>query len=120
LPLYFQAVLGYSPIMSGVLLLAMVLPLSFASMTSGIMIRKKGNYLIPIWFGLFFQTLGFGLFIDLNANPGLAKIIIFQILAGIGTGPNFQAPLIALQTQTPPRDIAAAVGKSLQPCYPLK
>lgn len=110
LPLYFQAVLGYSPIMSGVLLLAMVLPLSLASMVSGILIRKTGRYRPPIWVGLFLQTLGFGLFIDFNARPGIAKIIVYQIIAGAGTGPNFQAPLIALQTMTPPRDIAAVVS----------
>src|ERR1700753_2809874 len=57
-----------------------------------------------------FQTIGYGLFIDLGANPGLGKIIGFQIIAGLGTGPNFQAPLIALQSLIPPRDIAAAVA----------
>jgi MFS family permease len=110
LPLYFQTVLGYGPIMSGVLLLAMVLPLSFASMFSGFFIRKTGNYLWPIWFGLFFQTVGFGLFINFGANPGLARIIVFQMIAGLGTGPNFQAPLIALQSMTEPRDIGSVVS----------
>jgi hypothetical protein len=56
------------------------------------------------------MTLGFGLFIDLDVSANWAKIIIFQIIAGIGVGPNFQAPLIALQNFVAPRDIAAATS----------
>ncbi|KAF2674520.1 MFS general substrate transporter [Microthyrium microscopicum] len=110
LPLYFQGVLGHGPIISGVLLLANVLPLSFMSTASGFFIRKTGLYQPPIWFGLVFMTIGYGTFISFNANPGLGKIIGFQILAGLGTGPNFQAPLIALQSLVPPGDIASAVA----------
>lgn len=110
LPLYFQIVLGKGPIISGVLLLANVLGLSFLSMCSGFFIRKTGQYLPPIWFGLTLMLIGYGLFLDLDAHSSLAKIIVYQIIAGIGTGPNFQAPLIALQSLVPPRDIASAVA----------
>ncbi|KAF4637158.1 hypothetical protein G7Y89_g908 [Cudoniella acicularis] len=110
LPLYFQAVLGATPLLSGVYLMPLALSLSFTSAVTGIMIKKTGKYLPPIWFGLFFMTLGFGLFIDLNAQETWAKIIIFQIIAGIGVGPNFQSPLIALQNFVAPRDIATATA----------
>jgi len=56
------------------------------------------------------MTVGFGLFLDLGATPGLGRIIGFQVVAGLGTGPLFQAPLIALQSQISPRDIGAAVA----------
>jgi EmrB/QacA subfamily drug resistance transporter len=110
LPLYFQGVLGHSPILSGVLLLAYVISLSLLSVASGVFIRKTGLYLPPIWFGLTFLVLGFGLFLNWGATPSIGKIIGFQIVAGIGTGPLFQAPLIALQSLIPPRDIASAVA----------
>lgn len=110
LPLYFQAVRGLTPILSGVYILPSALSLSFASIATGIFIRKTGLYLPPIWFGLFFMTLGMGLFINYDATSGLAKIIVFQIILGIGVGPNFQAPLISLQTQVKPRDIATATA----------
>lgn len=110
LPLFFQTVLGHGPIISGVLTLANVLPLSLMSMATGIFIRKTGQYLPPIWFGMTFMTIGFGLFLDFGTFPSLGKIIGFQIIAGLGTGPLFQAPLIAIQSQIPPRDIASAVG----------
>lgn len=110
LPLYFQACLGDSPIRSGVLTLATALPLSFLSVLTGVFIRKTGQYLPPVWFGFVFLTLGYGLFTDLRANSSMTKIILYQIIAGIGVGPNFQAPLIALQSNINPRDIGSATA----------
>lgn len=101
LPLYFQAVLGATPILSGVYLLPTALSLSFLSAFTGVFIKKTGQYLPMIWFGMTVMTLGFGLFIDFDVNTSWAKIIIFQIIAGIGVGPNFQSPLIALQSLVP-------------------
>ena len=111
LPLYFQAVHQATPILSGVYLFPFVLSLSFTSAAVGVIIKKTGKYLPPIWFGMVFMTLGFGLFIDLPNHKGSwARIIIYQIIAGIGVGPNFQAPLIALQSLVHPRDIATATA----------
>ena len=56
------------------------------------------------------MTVGFGLYIDLPVGRTWGRIFPFQIIAGIGVGPNFQAPLIALQTLVPPRDIATATA----------
>ena len=56
------------------------------------------------------MTLGFGLFIDLDPSANWAKIVVYQIIAGLGVGPNFQAPLIALQSTIKPQDIATATG----------
>lgn len=110
LPLYFQAVLGASPILSGVYTFPFVLSLSFVSAAVGVMIKKTGKYRPPIWIGLLFMTLGFGLYIDLKDYPSWSRIIIYQIITGIGVGPNFQSPLIALQTMVKPRDIASATA----------
>lgn len=110
LPLYFQAVLGAPPLLSGVYLLPLALSLSFMSAGTGLFIKKTGKYLPCIWFGLTVMCVGFGLFIDLDVTENWPKIIIFQIIAGIGVGPNFQSPLIALQTKVAPRDIATATA----------
>ena len=90
LPLYFQTVLEATPILSGVYLFPLVLSLSAGAMGVGIYIKKSGKFRPPIWFGLFFMTLGFGLFIDLDDYANWPKLIIYQIIAGIGVGPNFQ------------------------------
>ncbi|KAH7001508.1 major facilitator superfamily-domain-containing protein [Ilyonectria destructans] len=110
LPLYFQGVLGASSLLSGVYLLPFVLALSFVSAGCGIFIKKTGMYKLVIVGGLLITVLGFGLFIDLESRANWPKIIIFQIIAGIGIGPNFQAPLIALQTNVEPRDIGSATS----------
>ena len=110
LPLYFQAVLGATPILSGVYVFPFVLSLSFISVAGGIFIKKTGQYLPPIWFGMLFMTIGFGLYIDLPATRTWGRIFPFQVIAGLGVGPNFQAPLIALQSLVEPRDIATATA----------
>lgn len=110
LPIYFQTVLSASPLLSGVYLFATVLSLSFASAVTGIVIKKTGRYRQPIWFGMVMMTLGFGLFIDLEPRANWAKIILYQIIAGIGVGPNFQSPLIALQSHVKGHDIAVATA----------
>ncbi|EAQ93076.1 hypothetical protein CHGG_01311 [Chaetomium globosum CBS 148.51] len=110
LPLYLQAVLGASPLMSGVYILPWVMSLSLVSAGTGLVIKKTGKYLPSIIFGMAVMTLGFGLFIDLEPRANWTKIIIYQLVAGIGVGPNFQAPLIALQTTVAPRDMASATG----------
>jgi EmrB/QacA subfamily drug resistance transporter len=110
LPVFFQSVLFAQPLLSGVYLLPFCLTLALSSASTGIFIKKTGKYNPPIRVGFFLMTLGFGLFIDLRRNSGWAKIIIYQLIAGIGTGPQFQAPLIALQSVTQGRDIATATA----------
>ena len=109
-PLYFQAVLGATPLLSGVYLLPFVMSLSFTSGLTGVFIKKTGKYLPAIWFGMVIMLLGFGLYIDLPNGRNWTKIILYQIVAGIGVGPNFQSPLLALQTMIAPKDIATATA----------
>lgn len=110
LPLYFQAVLGATPILSGVYVLPTTLALSFASIATGIFIRKTGLYRPPIFVGLVLMIAGYGLFINFGPTRVWTKLILYQVVAGLGTGPNFQAPLIALQSGIHPRDIATATA----------
>ena len=97
LPLYFQAIKGATPILSGVYLLPTALSLAFSSIGTGIFIGKVGVFVWPIYFGFFFLTLGYGLFVDFDRDSSWAKLIIFQAIAGLGIGPLFQSPIIALQ-----------------------
>ena len=110
LPLYFQAVLGATPFLSGVYILPFGIALSVVSAITGILIKKTGLYLPWIWSGMLLMTVGFGLYIDLEVTANWPKIIIFQIIAGIGVGPNFQSPLVALQSNVNPGDIATATA----------
>lgn len=104
LPLYFQSVLGESPLMSGVILLPYVLALSFTSASVGIFLKITGRYVGCIIFGFVLSVLGCGLFYDLPGSKKWVKIILYQIVAGIGIGANFQPPLVALQSNVSIQD----------------
>ncbi|KAH8704937.1 major facilitator superfamily-domain-containing protein [Talaromyces proteolyticus] len=110
LPMYFQSVLGADSLMSGVYLLPYVISSSLASIGAGVLIKKTGNFRLPIVIGLFVMTIGLGLLTYLDVEPHWDRIILFQIIAGIGSAPNFQAPLIAIQTNIEPRDIGVATS----------
>ncbi|KAK2741410.1 hypothetical protein FQN55_008326 [Onygenales sp. PD_40] len=110
LPLYLQAVIEATPLLSGVYLFPSVLAIAVGSAAAGIIIRKTGQYLLVIWVAMTIMVLGHGLYIDLPSQKDWARIILYQIVAGLGIGPNFQAPLIALQSHIKPSDLATATA----------
>ncbi|KAI6754535.1 hypothetical protein HG530_012287 [Fusarium avenaceum] len=110
LPLYFQVILGFSPIISGLTLFPLILPMSVSTALGGIFVRKTGNYKIVILIGATLMTLGTGLFISLGQRKEWAKMVIFEVIAGLGCGVLFQNPMIALQTHVHQRDMAATMS----------
>jgi EmrB/QacA subfamily drug resistance transporter len=110
LPLYFQGALATSALLSGVYILPFLMGMCIISATSGFVIRKTGNYVYVISGGMIIATVGFGLFIDLPGEKDFVKIILYQAVAGIGVGPNYQSPLIAIQNNIAPRDIGSATS----------
>ncbi len=96
--------------MSGVHLLPTAISLAVASIGTGVWVKKTGLFLPPIYFGMFMMTVGYGLFYMFGAHCSWGKLIGFQIIAGLGTGPIFQAPIIALQAHIKPRDIGTATA----------
>lgn len=110
LPLYFQTVLKFSPVISGVSISPMIFPMTFMTYFSGQFVNKTGNYMIPIWFAVLMMTLGSGLLINLGSDVSWPKIVCFQIVLGLGTGPLFQVPMIALQSQLQPKLIPPAMS----------
>lgn len=110
LPFYFQEVLGATPILSGVWLLAMAGALAFMTVFAGVYMQKTGKYLGIIIFGVFMMILGFGLFINFQPYRSWPRIIMFQLIVALGIGALFQAPLVALQTNLVPKDVAAGTA----------
>ncbi len=117
LPMYFQSVLGATPLLSGVWLLALSLGVALCASTSGIYLKKTGRFKDPIFAGFVLATLGAGLLYDLptsrtspSSASAWARIIIFQAIAGAGVGLNFQPPLVALQSNVPSQNNASATA----------
>lgn len=110
LPLYFQAVRNSTPLLSGVYVLPYVLSLSCCSGAVGIVISRTGRYQETIWAAVCLMALGQGLLVLFDRTTGWAKLAIFQLIAGIGSGPLFQAPLIAIHSTIEPQDLATATA----------
>ncbi|KAJ6262699.1 hypothetical protein Dda_1255 [Drechslerella dactyloides] len=102
--------LGKNPLVAGALNVPYAIMLSLGSVVAGLTIAKTGKYKMMLQGGLVVMVAGFASFVDWDRNSGYAKIIIFEIIAGFGCGPNFQAPLIAIHSSIDPQDIGAATG----------
>ena len=110
LPLYFQVVLGATPLLSGVYALPFVFSLTFVSAGTGVLMNVTGQFTPVIWGAMALLTVGHGLYINFPSTPSWARVIVFQIISGAGIGPMFQAPLIALQAHNDPADMASATS----------
>lgn len=110
LPLYFQGALATSALLSGVYILPFLMGMCTVSAASGFIIRKTGNYVYVISGGMAVATIGFGLFVNLPGDKNMTKLIIYQVIAGVGLGPNYQSPLLALQTNVKPQEVGSATS----------
>ncbi|KAL4962823.1 MDR family MFS transporter [Aspergillus stella-maris] len=113
IPIFFQAVKGTSIMMSGVLILPITIVQCLTGIATGFIIKHTvdpGHYRIPIIIGMTLLTLGFGLFMYIDALTPLTTICILEALAGLGVGLNFQSPLIALQDSVDSSDFATATA----------
>ena len=101
LPVYFQSVLLVSTERSGVLLLPTVTVGVPAAIISGLVLTKIGRYK-PLHIGGFaLMTLAAGLYIRLDTSSSLTEVVIFQIIAGLGTGCVLTTLLPAAQADLP-------------------
>jgi Fungal trichothecene efflux pump (TRI12) len=110
LPLYFQAVLGVGPLLSGVYLLPYIVMNTVVGATTGLFIQKTGRYIPAVYLGLVMMTLGTGLMINLGLDANWPKIVVYQMIVAIGIGMNFEGPLLALQASIDVQDVATATS----------
>ncbi|KAL2062706.1 hypothetical protein VTL71DRAFT_5778 [Oculimacula yallundae] len=110
LPLYFQSVHLSSPLESGILVMPITTTEAIVGVFVGLAIHKTGNYLALIYGGVVMMLVGNGLYILFGVHTSLANIIGFQIVAGIGAGLLFQAPLIAIQASVHQDDMATGTA----------
>lgn len=110
LPLYYEGVLGYSPIISGVALFPETFTVAPAAGTVGVLVTKTGKYRWAIWTGWFLSTLGSGLIVLLDVDTSIPAWIFLTLVGGFGLGMLFPAIMFAIQASTPEEDVAAAVS----------
>lgn len=110
LPLYFQDILGATPILSGVWLLPLAGAFILSGLIMGIIIERTGHYLWIIRGSMAVFTLALGLFITFGPQIDWVRIVIFQVILAAGVGANMQTLVICVQALVAPEDIAVATG----------
>ncbi|KAB8259413.1 putative efflux pump antibiotic resistance protein [Aspergillus pseudonomiae] len=110
LPLYFQAIKNASPARSGILLLAYIVPMSIFTMLAGGLLSKVGYYQPFLLVGAAIVTIGSGLIYTWEINTSSAKIIGYQILAGMGDGICVQIPVTVVQIFVHQKDLATVTA----------
>jgi MFS family permease len=86
LPIYFQAVDGVTPTMSGVYMLPSILAQLFAAVFAGRLVGVVGRY-TPFVFGCVVLTsIGYGLCSTFSPHTTTGEWVGYQILFGAGRG----------------------------------
>ncbi|KAF2202686.1 MFS general substrate transporter [Delitschia confertaspora ATCC 74209] len=109
LPLYYEAVKGFSPTLAAVSLFPQSFTVAPAAAIVGITIAKTGRYRWAVWSGWFLTTFGTGLLIFFDVNTPTAAWTCMSLVGGVGFGILFPAMALALQAATKPEDQAYAV-----------
>lgn len=110
LPLYFQSVLGASPLESGVDILPLNVFLALFAIGAGILLSKFGRYRPIHWTGFAFAAIGCGLFSILGSGSSKAAWVCFQLITAIGLGFVMTTVLPSIQASLPESDVATATG----------
>ncbi|KAG0200127.1 hypothetical protein BGX28_006707 [Mortierella sp. GBA30] len=112
MPLYFQIVRQESATSSGLEMLPLIVGLLIASIGSGFMVSKWGQYRPFIWTGLALATTGTGLLTLLHENSTRGQEIGFLFVNGFGLGLSMQTTILAVQSSVVTKDIAVATANA--------
>ncbi|KAJ5475214.1 hypothetical protein N7539_008280 [Penicillium diatomitis] len=110
LPLYYEAVKEYSPILSGVALFPETFTVAPSAVVAGILITHTGNYRSVIWAGWLISTIGLGLMCIIKPSTSIAGWILLNVVPGIGLGLLFPSLGYAVQASAAPENLAIAVA----------
>ncbi|KAF9350438.1 hypothetical protein BGX26_011387 [Mortierella sp. AD094] len=112
MPLFFQIVRQETATKSGLEMLPLIVGLLIASISSGFMVSKYGQYLPFIWVGLILSTTGTGLLSILTEDSSRGEIIGFLFINGFGLGFCMQTTMLAIQSSVEKKDIAIATSNA--------
>ena len=90
LPIYYQNVRQYSPLLSAALTIPFVAGQSIFSILSGQYVSRTKRYGEVIWSGYVLWTLGSGLILLFNRTTPRWQMVLFLIIEGAGVGNVFQ------------------------------
>ncbi|CAD6569914.1 MAG: hypothetical protein ASARMPRED_003310 [Alectoria sarmentosa] len=97
LPLYYEAVKAYSPIIVGVAVFPETLTITPASILVGVAVSITGRYRWSIWSGWSLTVLGMGLLYMLSMETSVPAFIFLNLIPGLGIGLLFASMNLATQ-----------------------
>ena len=110
MPLYYQAVKGMAPILTGVAMFPWTFTVAPASIATGIAIAVTGRYRWANRSGWALTTLGMGLLLLLKVHTTTVSWIFLQLVGGVGTGMLFAGMALAVQASAAAKDQAYAAN----------
>ena len=110
LPVYLQAVKGYSATESGLAMLPAVAGILVSSIMAGRILDRTGRYKkFPI-FGAITLIVSLFLLSTIGVDTPYWQLATFMLLFGVGLGAQMQTLLTAIQNSIDPQDMGAATG----------
>jgi EmrB/QacA subfamily drug resistance transporter len=110
LPTFLQVVHGYSPTLSGVHMIAMVIGLLIASTGSGQIVARTGHYKIFPVLGTAITTIGLLLLHRLDASTSTWVMSSYLFVFGFGLGLVVQVLILAVQNAVGYENLGAATS----------
>ncbi|TGO66059.1 hypothetical protein BOTNAR_0069g00090 [Botryotinia narcissicola] len=110
LPLYYEAVQGYSPIVSGVAILPETSFVAPMSVVVGVLVAKTGRYRWALWSGWSLATFGSGILYLLKPSTSIVQWVFINVPISIGTGMLFPALGLGIQAASRPQDAGHAAA----------
>jgi EmrB/QacA subfamily drug resistance transporter len=112
LPVYLQVVRGYSPTVSGLLLLPLVLGIFLTSAGSGQAITRTGRYKIYPLVGLTIMSLALFWLSTLQVDTPMWNVSLRMFVLGLGLGLVIQTLVVAVQNAVDPADLGVATSSN--------
>ncbi|KIJ39864.1 hypothetical protein M422DRAFT_230422 [Sphaerobolus stellatus SS14] len=110
LPQFFQTVVGYSPIRSGIFILPILIGQTVTSFLVGVLISKTGRYRAIVYSGFGLWAIGCGCLSTLNVKSSKAVQVVFMLLSGIGAGQTLQTTTVAVQASVARKDMSVVTA----------
>src|SRR5579871_3924063 len=86
LPLYFEGVQGYNPVIAGVALFPATFTVAPMAVVSGVIISKTNDFRTVTWVGWLATTVGAGVCVLLDVSTSIQKWFFLTFTTGLGLG----------------------------------
>ena len=110
LPLYYEAVKGYSSVIAGLAIFPETFTVTPAAIIVGVLVSSTGRFRWAIWSGWSLAVLGMGLLYLLGPNTSVPAWVFLNLVPGLGLGLLFASMNLALQAAATERDVGFAAA----------